>query len=115
MLDKTRRAEDAIYKGGQVYVPRSVDRNDVNPRPLSPDVPINTLIGCVSADGKWLLATAWDRTQELFQGVITCIHADFRIGGLAAGETKHVRGVLYVMSNDFNALLKRYQADFPIR
>ena len=50
--------------------------------------------------------------QELFQGIITCIHADFRIGGLAPGETKRVRGVLYVMPNDIDALLKRYQAYF---
>ena len=112
MLDKARRTEKAIYEGGQVYVPRGIDRDDVNPRPLSPDVPVNNLIGCVSEDGKWLLATAWDETQELFQGIITCIHADFRIGGLAPGETKRVRGVLYVMPNDIDALLKRYQAYF---
>ncbi len=113
MLDTTLRTEDAIYRGGQVYVPRGINRDDVNPRPLSPDVPVNNVIGCVSADGKWLLATAWDHTQELFQGIITCIHADFRIGGLGPKETKRVRGVVYVMPNDFDALLKRYHADFP--
>ena len=32
-LHKTNRTEQAIYKGGQVYVPANVDRNDVNPRP----------------------------------------------------------------------------------
>lgn len=115
MLNHTRRTEDAIYKGGQVYVPRGIDTEDVNPRPLSPDVPINNLIGCVSSDRKWLLATAWDRTQELFQGVITCVHADFRIGGLGPTETKRVRGVMYILPNDVNALLKRYEADFPAR
>lgn len=115
MLDKTRRMEEAVYKGGQVYVPRGIDQNDVNPRPISPDVPVNNLIGCVSADGKWLLATAWDSTQELFQGVITCIHADFRIGGLAPQERKRVRGILYIMLNDTSALLERYRADFGYR
>lgn len=115
MLDKTRRTEDAIYKGGQVYVPHRINRDDVNPRPLSPDVPENDLIGCVSADGKWLVATAWDHTQELFQGIITCIHADFRIGGLAPKETKRVHGVVYIMPNDFGALLNRYRSDFPAK
>lgn len=113
MLDKTQRTENAIYKGGQVYVPNGINRKDVNPRPLSPDVPANHLIGCISADGKWLVATAWDHTQELFQGIITCIHADFRIGGLAPKETKRVHGVVYIMPNDFDALLNRYRVDFP--
>ncbi|MCC6795369.1 MAG: hypothetical protein IT366_09645 [Candidatus Hydrogenedentes bacterium] len=113
MLNKTRRTEDAIYKGGQVYVPREINRDDVNPRPLSPDMPVNNLIGCISADGNWIVATAWDHTQELFQGIITCIHADFRIGGLAQKESKRVRGVVYVIPNDFKALLKRYAEDFP--
>lgn len=112
MLDRTRRAEDAIYKGGQVYVPRGIDLADVNPRPISPDAPANNLIGCVSSDGKWVLATAWDEVQELFQGVIVCIHADFRIGGLAPGQTKRVRGVVYVVANDLDALLERYENDF---
>lgn len=115
MLDKTQRTENAIYKGGQVYVPRGINHDDVNPRPLSPDLPVNNLIGCISADGKWLVATAWDKTQELFQGIITCIHADFRIGGLAPKETKRVRGVVYIIPNDLDALLNRYRADFPAK
>jgi hypothetical protein len=112
MLDKTRRTEDAIYRGGQVYVPRGVDQNDVNPRPVSPDVPANGLIGCVSSDDTYLLATAWDQTQELFQGVIVCLHNDPRIGGLKPGETKSLRGKVYIMKNDPDALLARYRRDF---
>jgi hypothetical protein len=34
-LDKTRRNEEALYKGGQVYVPAGINPNDVNPRPRS--------------------------------------------------------------------------------
>ena len=111
-LDETRRTEDALYRGGQVYVPRGINREDVNPRPLSPEVPIYGLIGCFSADGKLLLAMAWDRVQELFQGIICCIHADFRIGGLKAGETKKLHGKLYVMDNNPDELLARYRRDF---
>ena len=112
MLDKTRRTEEAIYRGGQVYVPSGIDLNDVNPRPISPDKPVNGLIGCVSSDDKYLLATAWDQTQELFQGVIVCLHNDPRIGGLKPGETKSLRGKVYILKNDPALLLQRYNRDF---
>lgn len=106
-------ATTARYVPGQVYCPREVNRDDVNPRPLSTLVPSNGLIGCVSHDGKYLLATAWEPYQELFIGVIACLHADFRLGGLAPGATKKVRGKLYIMGHDFQALEARYRQDFP--
>jgi hypothetical protein len=112
LLSDTRRTEEAIYHGGQVYVPAGVSRDDVNPRPLSPDVPTNNLIGCFSADNKTLLATSWTNVQELFQGVIVCIHADPRIGGLSPHQTKRVWGKLYIIPNDTNELLRRYRRDF---
>ena len=115
MLDQTRRTEDAIYRGGQVYVPAGVNLNDVNPRPISSDRPVNGLIGCFSEDNRWLLATAWDHTQELFQGVIVCIHSDPRVGGLGPGETKVLHGKLYLMKNDSAELLARYRRDFARR
>ncbi|MCF6284003.1 MAG: hypothetical protein L3K26_02265 [Candidatus Hydrogenedentes bacterium] len=112
MLDKLPRNEEARYKGGQIYVPDGINLDDVNPRPLSPVKPANKLIGCVTEDGKWLLATAWEPTQELFQGVIRCMHADFRIGGLKAGESKTITGKVYLLPNDVDALLAAYKADF---
>ena len=113
-LDKTRRTKEALYIGGQVYVPAAVNRLDVNPRPLSPDLPFYGLIGCVSSDDKLLLAMAWDHTQELFQGVIVCVHNDFRVGGLKPGETKKLHGKVYVTKNNPDKLLKRYRKDFKI-
>ena len=104
-------ATEAIYKPGQVYVPAGIDRRDANPRPHSAAVPSNGLIGCVSADGAWVFATAWEPYQELFQGVITCLHADFRLGGLKPGETKSARGRIYVLPNDDAALVARYRRD----
>ena len=106
-------ATKARYTPGQVWCPKHVDRNDVNPRPLSKLVPDNGLIGCFSADEKMILATAFEPYQELFQGIIACLHADFRIGGLEPGETKKVRGKVYVVPNDVDALLARYYKDFP--
>ncbi len=106
-------ATQARYVPGQVWCPKGVDRNDVNPRPVSPLVPSNGLIGCFSSDEKMIFATAFEPYQELFQGVIVCLHSDFRIGGLATGETKQVRGKVYIVPNDVDALLARYGRDFP--
>ncbi|VAX37543.1 FIG00927127: hypothetical protein [hydrothermal vent metagenome] len=106
-------ATKARYVPGQVWAPQGVNRNDVNPRPLSGLVPDNGLIGCFSADEKMLYATAWEPYQELFQGVATCLHSDFRIGGLKPGETKKIRGKIYLMKANVDQLLKRYQKDFP--
>ncbi len=112
-LDQTRRTEDALYRGGQVYVMPGVELRDANPRPLCLDRPTNGLIGCFSSDGRQLLATASDSTHELFEGVYVCLHSDPRISGLKAGETKTIRAKLYVLPNDVPALLRRYEKDFP--
>jgi len=106
-------ATKARYVPGQTWCPAHVPRIDVNPRPLSPVVPSNGLIGCFSADEKLIFATAWEPYQELFQGVARCLHSDFRIGGLAPGETKKVRGKIYVVPADPTALQDRYARDFP--
>jgi hypothetical protein len=106
-------ADKALYTPGQVYCPVDVNREDVNPRPLSALVPSHGLTGCFSADEKKILAIAWDPYQEIFQGVIACMHADFRIGGLQPGETKRIHGKLYVVDADADALFKRYLRDFP--
>ena len=112
-MPTTSWAETALYTPGQVWAPKHVPRTDVNPRPLSPLVPSNGLIGCISADEKWLWATAWEPYQELFQGVARCLHSDFRIGGPAAGEKKLIRGKIYLVPNQIDALQKRYERDFP--
>jgi hypothetical protein len=106
-------ATQARYVPGQVWCPAGVDRRDVNPRPLNPLVPSHGLIGCFSQDESMLFATAFEPYQELFQGVVVCLHADFRLGGLMPGETRHIRGKIYFLPNDVPALLRRYAADFP--
>jgi hypothetical protein len=106
-------ADKARYTPGQVYCPKHVDRDDVNPRPLSSLVPSNGLTGCFSADGRQIMAVAWEPYQEIFQGVIACIHSDFRLGGLKPGETKNIRGKIYLLPADISALVARYERDFP--
>jgi hypothetical protein len=114
-LGDTKRTEKARYIPGQVYVPAGVDRGDVNPRPLSPDVPTRNVIGAVSGDGRKILAMAFEPCQELFQGVVVCIHADFRLGGLKPGETKELAGKIYLVDHDIPALLKKVEKDLPAR
>ena len=106
-------ALEARYTPGQVWAAPGVPRADVNPRPLSKHVPSNGLIGCFSSDDSQVLTMAWEPYQELFQGVITCLHSDFRLGVLAPGETLDIRGKVYITANDIPALLKRYARDFP--
>lgn len=111
-LANTRRTEEALYRGGQVYIMPGVQPRDANPRPISLDQPTNGIIGCFSADGRQLLATASDATHELFEGVYVCLHSDPLVNGLQAGETKKFRAKLYVLTNDVPALLRRYERDF---
>jgi len=106
-------ATEARYTPGQVWAPKNVNRDDVNPRPLSDLVPSNGMIGCFSKDDSMIFATAFEPYQELFQGVIVCLHSDFRLGGLKPGEKKTIRGKIYLVPNDLDALINRYETDFP--
>ena len=112
-LPTTEWATTARYVPGQVWCPTGVPRTDVNPRPLSKHVPSNGLIGCFSHDEKMIFAVAFEPYQELFQGIIRCLHADFRLGGLQPGESKKIRGKMYIIPSDVPTLLKRYAKDFP--
>jgi hypothetical protein len=112
-LPTTPWAKEARYTPGQVFCPQRVDRGDVNPRPLSPLIPSSSLCGCLSADEQTILAVAWEPYQEIFQGVVACIHCDFRLGGLGPGETKRIRGKLYIVPADVPRLIARHKLDFP--
>ncbi len=103
----------ARYTPGQVWRSPAADANDVNPRPLNAVTPQEGLIGCYSSDERTIFATAWEPYQELFQGVIVCVHSDFRIGGLKPQERKEIRGKMYIVPADTDALLVRYRRDFP--
>ena len=106
-------ATKARYTPGQVWCPKDVPRTDVNPRPLSRNIPSNGLIGCVNKDSGMVLGIAFEPYQELFQGVLRCLHSDFRIGGLKPGEIKKVRGKIYILKGSAGDLLKLYEKDFP--
>jgi hypothetical protein len=111
-LDQLHRTTQARYLGGQVYLPPWTLPADANPRPLCSDRLANGLVGCYSADGRWILATASSRTHELFEGVYVCLHSDPLVDGLKPGETKVLRQKVYILPNDPQALLRRYHRDF---
>ena len=113
MMPTQEWATEARYIPGQVWVGPGVPRTDVNPRPLHPSPTSNGLIGCYSANNSMIFATAFEPYQELFQGVIRCLHSDFRLGGLKPKEKLNIRGKIYIVKNDENLLLNRYQKDFP--
>ncbi|MAE64983.1 MAG: hypothetical protein CMJ18_12000 [Phycisphaeraceae bacterium] len=112
-LPMTPWATEAVETPGQVWCPSHVDPADVESHPLSELVPSHGLIGCFSKDEQHLLAIAWQPYQDLFQGIIACLHADFRIDGLQPGERKKTRGRIYVMPADVSELVARYRVDFP--
>lgn len=103
-------ATQARYTPGQVWCPKDVPRTDVNPRPLSTLVPDNNLIGCFSSDGKWIFAVTFEPTQELFEGVIRCLHNDFRIGIVPPGKEKKIRGRIWIIPNDADRLVTLHRA-----
>ena len=115
LLDQLARTTNALYLGGQVYLPKNTKPEQANPRPICADRVTNGLIGCISADARQILATGSSATHELFEGVYVCLHSDPYIGGLAPGETKTVTSRLYLLPNDPDLLLKRYQHDFAGR
>ena len=59
------------------------------------------------------MATAWEPIQELFQGVIVCLHSDFRIGGLKPGESKKIHGKIYLMARRRECSAGPVSARFP--
>ena len=112
-LDALRRTTNALYPGGQVFLPDWIEERDANPRPVALDRITNGIIGAVTADGSSLLAIASDRTFELFEGVYVCLHSDPWIGGLQPGESRRIRQKIYLLPNDTQQLLRRYAEDFP--
>jgi len=104
-------ATEARYKPGQVFRSPNVDLEDLNPRPLNESIPSNGLVGCFSADEKHIVAMAWQPFHQVAQNIHTCIHSDLHIGGLKPGESKQIRGRLYIVDADVNNLLARYERD----
>jgi hypothetical protein len=66
-----------------------------------------------SIDRDWVAAIAWEDTLSL-QGhnPWRCMHQSVRVGPLAPGATKGVRGNVYVMRATKDDVLERFQFEF---
>jgi hypothetical protein len=125
-LDQTRRlpipARPLAVKENnppwvQMYLPKSAP-SDIRARSnewadYSPDRYTLPVIGAVSRDGKYLTAMATGSKNMLCQAWHDCMHNNARwllIEG-EVGKTWHVR--IYVMKNDPESLVARFERDFP--
>jgi hypothetical protein len=67
-----------------------------------------------SEDGRWVTAIAWEDFLSV-QGHNPwfCLHACVRIGALAPGESRTIRGRLYLLPGRKEDCLALFQRDFP--
>ena len=105
-------AHDALGQGGPLYSRSGLVPDRRQPRRRQPaaaqlDRAVQRADRLHFGRRQGAVATAWEPYQELFQGVIVCLHSDFRIGGLKPGESKTIRGKIYLMPADLTELHER--------
>ena len=66
-----------------------------------------------SNDGEWVMGIAWERFLSA-QGhnPWKCMHLSVNVGPLAQGESREIRGKIYLFKGTKEELLERYQSDF---
>ena len=66
-----------------------------------------------SEDGQWVTGIGWeDCLSSQGYNPLRCMHLSVRLGPLDPGETKHVRGKIYLFKGSKEDCLKRFQEDF---
>jgi hypothetical protein len=69
-----------------------------------------------SEDGRWVTAIAWeDFVSVQGHNPWYCLHNCVRVGPLQPGESRNVRGRLYLFPGDKEECLARFRRDFPAR
>lgn len=69
-----------------------------------------------STDGKWVAGIAWeDFLSAQGHNPWQCMHLAVRVGPLKQGQTKTVRGKIYLFAGNRKDCLARFRTDFPIR
>lgn len=83
--------------------------------PLAQSNVVGGLIVRESTDGQWVCGIAWDDFLSA-QGhnPWQCMHLSIRVGPLPRGESKTIRGKVYLLKGDKRSLLKRYREDFAV-
>ncbi len=66
-----------------------------------------------SNDGEWVMGIAWERFLST-QGhnPWKCMHLSVNVGPLSQGESREIRGKIYLFKGTKEELLERYQSDF---
>jgi hypothetical protein len=82
-----------------------------------PTSPVDAAAGFLareSNDRRWVAGVAWERFVSV-QGhnFWDCLHVCARVGPLKRGESRTIRGRLYLFRGDRNDCLRRYRAEFP--
>lgn len=85
-----------------------------------PTSPVNAnskagLLVCESADGKWACGIAWeDFVSCQGNNPWLCMHQSVRVGPLNRGESKTIRGKIYLLKGKKEDVLARYKTDFGV-
>ena len=81
-----------------------------------PDSAVNARGGLIvreSTDGKWVTGIAWERfLSAQAHNPWECMHLSVHLGPLGQGESREVRGRIYLLPGTKEELLERYFRDF---
>jgi len=104
--DALRSGIEALSKAGQFVFS--------NKWPTSPVNAHGGLIVRESADRKWVAGIAWeDYLSVQGHNPWFCMHHSVRVGPLKPGQSKAIRGKIYLFPGTKEDLLQRYRAAFP--
>jgi hypothetical protein len=83
--------------------------------PTSDENAVSGLIVRESEDGRWVTGVAWEDFLSV-QGhnPWSCMHACVRVGPLEPGQSRTVRGRLYLFRGTKDECLERFRRDFPV-
>ena len=81
-----------------------------------PTSPVDAAAGLLlreSSDGRWVAGIAWDDfVSAQGHNPWRCMHLSIRLGPLRRGETKELRGRLYLMESTKEACYKAFKQEF---
>jgi hypothetical protein len=85
-----------------------------NKWPTSDDDATAGLIVRESEDGRWVTGIAWeDFLSVQAHNPWSCVHVCVRVGALQPGESRTIRGRLYLFAGDKEECAVRFRRDFP--
>jgi hypothetical protein len=77
------------------------------------DDAVEPLLVRESPDGEWATGVAWaDALGAQGHNPWNCMHLSARVGPLSPGETRTVRGAIYLLAGDADTVLERHRREF---